>query len=284
MKLKKPSLSAFLLVLLFLTIAIFLFIPYNLNLMSSTIEVNMKHPVIIAHRGGAAYAPENTMAAIEMAMQSKASMIEIDLHMSKDGELIVIHDKTVDRTTNGTGTVSEMSWEELRKLDAGSWYGEEFAGQKIPLFQEVMDRVNGQKNLLIEIKSGVDGYPGIDKKVVETILENNALDWCVVQSFDDQTLIDIHQQWPEIQLHKLIVFKFRLLPVVFDGTFSFYSKKKYQFANAINPHYKFVNQRFVNKMRNAGFEVNVWGGKREDSYEKISHIPVDGWITDFPDY
>lgn len=284
MKIKKPSFTSFLLVLLFLTVIIFLFIPYNLNLMSSTIEVNMKHPAIIAHRGGAAYAPENTMAAIELAMQSKANMIEIDLHMSKDGELVVIHDKTVDRTTNGTGKVSEMTWEDLRKLDAGSWFGEEFAGQRIPSFQEVLDRVNGQKNLLIEIKSGVDEYPDIDQKVVEVILKNNGLDWCIVQSFDDQTLIDIQQQWPQVQLQKLIVFKFRLLPMVFDGTFSFYSKKKYQFVDAINPHYKFVNRRLIQKLHNAGFQVNVWGGKSEDSYEKINHIPVDGWITDFPDY
>lgn len=284
MKIKKLSLASFLLVLLLLTLSIFLFIPYHLNLMSSAIDVNLKQSAIIAHRGASAYAPENTMAAIELAMQSKANMIEIDLHMSKDGELVVIHDKTVDRTTNGTGKISEMTWEEIKKLDAGSWFGEKFAGQRIPSLQEVINRINGEKNLLIEIKSGVEQYPGIEQKVAETILKNNALDWCIVQSFDDQTLIDIHQQYPEVSLQKLIVFKFRLLPMVFDGSISFYSKKKYHFVKAINPHYKFVNQRLIKKLHNDGFRVNVWGGKEEDSYGKIRHIPVDGWITDFPGY
>jgi len=278
----KSKRLSFLIVFIIFCTFVLVFIPFNTHLMSSNASVTDHKPVIIAHRGASGIAPENTLAAIDLAMQSQAEIIEIDVHLTKDGKIVVIHDKSVDRTTNGTGLISELTLGEIRALDAGSWYSESFAGEKIPLLSEVMDMVVGRKKLLIEIKSGVKDYPGIDRKVVEVIKEYDALDWCIVQSFDDKTLMEINRQWPEVCLHKLIVFKFRLLPLAFDGSIRRFTSKKYSFVDAINPHYKFINKRFVKNRHKAGFGVNVWGGKEPDSYEKIRHIPVDGWITDFP--
>ena len=282
MFIKKSRILSVLLVLLVFCIFVLLLVPFNLHSMSSAKTQHTDQPLIIAHRGASGYAPENTLAAIDLAMKSDAQMIEIDVHLSKDGHIIVIHDKTVDRTTNGSGAIKEMTLDELQQLDAGSWFDEKFAGERLPTLQEVMSRINGEKKLLIEIKSGIKAYPGIDRKVAEAVLEADALDWCIVQSFDTPTLKQINDQWPQITLHKLIVFKFRWLPLAFDGGITSFSNKKYDFAEAINPHYRFVNRRFVRNRQNAGLKVNVWGGKAPDSYEKIRHIPVDGWITDFP--
>jgi glycerophosphoryl diester phosphodiesterase len=279
---KKSRFLRALLVLLVFCIFVLLFIPFNLHLMSSTSTNHKDQPLIIAHRGASGYAPENTLAAIDLAMSSDAQMIEIDVHLSKDGHVIVIHDETVDRTTNGSGKVNEMTLDELQQLDAGSWFSDEFAGERLPTLQEVMSLIDGDKKLLIEIKSGIKTHQEIDRKVAEAIINADALNWCIVQSFDTPTLKEFNRNWPQITLHKLIVFKFRFLPLAFDGDITSFSAKKYSYVDAVNPHFKFVNRRFVKNMHQAGLQVNVWGGNSPDSYDQIRHLPVDGWITDFP--
>src|SRR5687767_2479124 len=94
----------------------------------------------VAHRGASGYAPENTIAAFDKGVEMKADYIEIDVQRSKDGELVIIHDTKVDRTTDGTGNVKDLTFEQIRSLDAGSWKGEQFKGEKIPTFDEILDR------------------------------------------------------------------------------------------------------------------------------------------------
>jgi glycerophosphoryl diester phosphodiesterase len=98
---------------------------------------------VIAHRGFSGVAPENTLVAIRRGIEIGADMAEIDVTLSKDGYVVVIHDETLDRTTNGTGPVSDATLEELQRLDAGSWFAPEFAGEKIPTLGEVLDLVRG---------------------------------------------------------------------------------------------------------------------------------------------
>lgn len=128
--------------------------------------------VNIAHRGASGHAPENTMAAFEKAFEMKADYIEIDVQMTKDGELIAIHDTTVNRTTNGTGSVGDYTLEEIQQLDAGSWFGQEFVGERIPTFEEIIDTYRGKIGLLIELKSP-ELYPGVEEKVAEALMERN---------------------------------------------------------------------------------------------------------------
>jgi len=118
----------------------------------------------IAHRGFSKAAPENTLAAYRKAIELRPDFMECDVRRTKDGQLIVIHDKTVDRTTNGKGLVADMTMAELRQLDAGSWVGPEFAGEKLPTFEEVLDLAKGQTVLVIEIKEA-----GTEDLVVEMI-------------------------------------------------------------------------------------------------------------------
>jgi glycerophosphoryl diester phosphodiesterase len=109
----------------------------------------------IAHRGasGKGLAPENTLAAIEMAIEIGVDSVEIDIHLTADGHVAVIHDRTVDRTTNGAGPVDQMTLDELKRLDAGSWFSDEFAGERVPTLQEVLDLVGWRTLLLIEAKT-----------------------------------------------------------------------------------------------------------------------------------
>jgi len=112
---------------------------------------------IAAHRGNSKFFPENTMAAYRSALEMPIDQIEIDLHMTKDGEIVMIHDHTVDRTTDGTGLVREKTLEEIRTLDAGSWKGEQFKGEKIPLFREFLELVKDHPEMTVNVE--LKDYP-----------------------------------------------------------------------------------------------------------------------------
>ena len=122
-----------------------LFSPLSQAFASETITMgDLRKVDNVAHRGASAYAPENTIAAYDKAVKMKADYIEIDVQRSKDGELVLIHDTTVDRTTDGSGKVGDFTFEELRSLDAGSWKGEQFAGEQIPTFDEILIVTTGK--------------------------------------------------------------------------------------------------------------------------------------------
>src|SRR5690554_2404438 len=115
----------------------------------------MKKPVIYAHRGASAYAPENTGAAFRKALDMKADGIELDVHLSKDGHVVVIHDEKVDRTSNGKGLIRDLKLDELKSLDFGAWFSSEFAGEPIMTLDEVLSLLDGWDGILnIELKSG----------------------------------------------------------------------------------------------------------------------------------
>ena len=116
----------------------------------------------IAHRGASGYAPENTLAAFDKAVEMQADYIEIDVQLSKDDLPVVIHDDTLDRTTNGTGNISAYTLQELKSLDAGSWFDKKYAGEKIPSLNEVLEMYGEKINILIELKSP-ELYPGVEE-------------------------------------------------------------------------------------------------------------------------
>ncbi len=137
------------------------------------------HPLVCAHRGRSGVAPENTMAAFEAAIAIGADFLELDVRRTADGEIVCIHDATVDRTTDGSGLVAEMTLAQVRALDAGSWKGAAFAGQRIPLLREVLETIAPRMVVDIEIKDR-----GIAPQVVDLIREANALRRVTIVSFD----------------------------------------------------------------------------------------------------
>jgi len=160
------------------------------------LDTEAARPRVIAHRGFSGVAPENTLAAIQKAIDLGADMAEIDVLLSRDRRVVVIHDATVDRTTDGRGPVADLSLKELRHLDAGSWFSDEFAGEKLPTLAEVLDLVRGRILLNVEIKteavtSEIEG--GIVERVLRLIAERQMDDQVMLSSFDPEALRQARQ-------------------------------------------------------------------------------------------
>jgi glycerophosphoryl diester phosphodiesterase len=147
----------------------------------------------IAHRGGSVCRPENTMAAFKNAIKMGVDYIELDVHMSKDGYPVVIHDASLERTTNGTGKVEDKTLEELKKLNAGSWFSDEFIGEKLPTLEEVMDLAKNKTGIVIEIKKGDNLYDGIEEKIVKLIRDKDMVHDVIVISFNYELLKKVHE-------------------------------------------------------------------------------------------
>jgi len=234
---------------------------------------------IVAHRGGADIGLENTLSCIEKGIASGANMVEIDVHLTKDGYIIVCHDETVDRTTNGKGKIREKTLDEIRKLrivDTKNNLTEEH----IPTLEEVFEIVNGRAKLLIEIKPPSKKHQGIEQKLMEEIEKFDAYSWVVIQSFSDAVLENIHAINPLQRLEKLIICKFPGLPFIIDEKFSKFSFEKYSYISSFNIFYMSATSGFIKKVHNQGKEVKIWTLK---GTEKVRNKPVDGIITDRPD-
>lgn len=154
----------------------------------------------VAHRGFSGAAPENTLAAIRLAMKVKeVEWIEIDVQLSSDGVPVVIHDFTLNRTTNGTGTVRERTWDELKSLDAGRWKSRWFAGERIPTLGEVLDEVRGRLKINIELKTKADGYAGLAAAVLEEVRRRGMERDVVLTSFEPKALLEAKLLAPGIR-------------------------------------------------------------------------------------
>ncbi len=241
-----------------------------------------KHVVITAHRGSAGYAPENTLAAIRKGLASGADRIEVDIHQSKDGQLFIMHDVSVDRTTNGHGLLKNYTSDSLKKLDAGSWFSPEYKGEPVPTLEEAFKLINGKAVFVVELKHGSDMYPGIEEKVIDLIRKYNAYSWVIIHSFDDKVLQRFHQLDHRIELHKLFVFKTNLFPLIYDLKVHFGSLKKYNNVKEISVYYKFVNKPLINAAHRMGFKINAWTVNDPDIARRLIYMGVDGIITDYP--
>lgn len=164
----------------------------------------MKH-LCVAHRGFSGIAPENTLAAFRLALeQSFVHWIELDVQLSKDGVPVVIHDFTLERTTNGTGRIKDSDWKELQQLDAGSWKNAECLGEKIPTLAQVLDLCHGRVSLNIELKTTGDMYPGLEKAVLREIMMREMQNEVVLTSFDRSALRRTKELNPEIRTGLII--------------------------------------------------------------------------------
>ena len=149
--------------------------------------------LIFAHRGASGYAPENTMAAFRLAVEMGADGIELDVHFSKDGELMVIHDSTVDRTTNGTGRVDQMTLQELKALDASNGM-EGFPGSVIPTLDEVYDLLRDTGlQVNVELKTDEGMYPGIEEKCLAVAREKGMSERVIYSSFNHYTIANFRR-------------------------------------------------------------------------------------------
>lgn len=233
----------------------------------------------VAHRGATAYAPENTIAAFDLAVDMKADYIEIDVQRSKDGELVLIHDTTVDRTTDGTGKVGELTFEQLRSLDAGSWKGEQYEGEPIPTFEEILDRYRGKVGILIELKAP-ELYPGIEKQVAEALKERNLdkpqNEKIIIQSFNFESMKTTNELLPLVPIGVLTSNRAHTTPEALQE-FSTY-------ADWFNPSYGIVTEELVNQVHSLGMKIGSWTVRSQEAADFLFEMKVDAIITDYPDY
>ena len=229
-------------------------------------------PLVIAHRGASATAPENTIAAFEQAIVDGADGIELDLHLSSDDQLVVIHDASVGRTTNGSGSVRDRTLRELKRLDAGGWRGPRFEGQRIQTLQEVFERFRDRTRFWIELKGGSNRYPGIEERVVSTIEIYDVLDRALVQSFDRRAVEQIRSLNREIRVGVLT--DRQPLRAVIGSLVPPY---------ALCPRADTITDDDLAQMRAAGLDCYVWTVNEPAQMDRLIDYGVSGIITDRPE-
>lgn len=230
----------------------------------------------IAHRGAAGYCPENTMASFRKALDMNADLLELDIHQTKDGQLVVIHDHTLDRTTDVMGRVCDYTLEQLRGLDAGSWFSREFVGEKIPTLREAFELAGGRVGLLIEIKEP-NKNPGIEQRLADELRHSDfPLAEVIVQSFDQGTIRRFHEIMPDIAVGILVDRK----QSVMDPKLMEYA----EFCNYVNPYLGLVTKELVDRVHNLGMKVFAWTVRSAAVVRPLIDSGVDGLITDYPDY
>ncbi|NMB20676.1 MAG: glycerophosphodiester phosphodiesterase [Firmicutes bacterium] len=228
--------------------------------------------IVMAHRGYSSKAPENTMPAFELALEAGSGGIELDVHMTRDGEVVVIHDATLERTTNGKGSVEDFTLAELRELDAGSWFSSEFKGVQLPTLREVLDLIKDQNVLLnVETKAAL-GYEELNEGVALLIDEYSMWEKTIISSFNHYALVHIKTLRPQARTG-----------ILYNcGLFNPWEYAKSVGASALHPHHKTILPELVEAAQAQGMMVNVWTVDEAVDIERASLAKVDSIITNVP--
>jgi len=224
----------------------------------------------IAHRGASSYAPENTFAAFDLAIRMGARHIELDVEATRDGHIVVIHDDTVDRTTNGSGPVTSHSMTALQALDAGSWFGAQFSGERIPAFDEVLGRYKGRVHIHTEIK-GRSTY--LSQRTADLVRHHGMIDQVTITSFQKARLEEIRAYAAELPTGWL-------LPEVSDDVIA---QARTLGVRQICPRASTVTAELVSRLHAEGFAVRAWGVATEDLMRHVVQAGADGATVNFPD-
>lgn len=238
--------------------------------------------VTIAHRGGRSLAPENTLAAIRAGMATGVDVVEIDVHQTLDSVVVLSHDETLDRCTDGHGRIDETTYAEIQRLDAGSWFGAQYTGERIPTLDEALGLVDGRCTLWIELKAGGD-YPGIERRIVDMIHRHHAEAWAQVISFDGKALRKVHDLDSSIVVQKLMVSNLTLLPWYLDTGLHWGHPKRWDFVEGYIYHHRFVRKALVRRVHRWGKTLMVWTVNSPRRVEQLKRKGVDGIETDAPE-
>ena len=228
-------------------------------------------PLVIAHRGASGAAPENTIAAFELALSEGADAIELDVHLSRDDQPVVIHDFTLERTTSGAGVVGARTVRELKRLDAGGWHGVAFRGQRIQTLQEVLERFRDRTRFWIDLRGGADLYPAIAERVVSALEIYDVLERALVQSFDYRTLAQIRQLNPEVRIAASLAGSSADQALGVAGAVHAVCVDARDFTSAL-----------AGRIREAGLGCYVWLVNDPSDTDRLVAAGVDGIITESP--
>ena len=241
-------------------------------------------PLTIAHRGASGYAPENTLSAFRLAVRMKSDFIELDLQLTKDGEIIIMHDGSVNRTTNGKGEIRRLTLSDVQTLDAGSWFNseypmyarEEYTREKVPSLREVFETFGNRTGYLLETKSPADN-PGLEEKTWALVEQFGLADRVAFQSFSRKSLKKLRKLAPNVQLYQLLWYNH-------PSTISRAKLKEIKkYANGIGVTYNKINEDYVRKAKAAGLSVIPYTINEPSDMDTTASWGVDGIHTDYPD-
>ncbi|MBI3286659.1 MAG: hypothetical protein HYZ68_01290, partial [Chloroflexi bacterium] len=234
-------------------------------------------PLILGHKGAPQVAPENTLASLRVALELGADGVEFDVRPCRSGELVVIHDESVDRTTNGRGRVSSLSLSQLKALDAGSWFHPRFEGERIPTLEVALEVASSASLIDIELKVDVRRRRAhIGRRALGIVAERGLLDRVLFSSFDPFVLWHLRHLDPRVRTGLLLAPRrqaawmraWRMGETSFD---------------VLCPHHQMLNPEFVGRARANGYGLLVWTISEPAEMRRLAQLGIDGLITDRPD-
>jgi glycerophosphoryl diester phosphodiesterase len=236
---------------------------------------DLSYPIIFAHRGASAHAPENTLASFELALSQGADAIELDASLSADGEVVIIHDSTVDRTTDGHGRVAQLSLAELRSLDAGSFFSEKYHGEKIPRLEEVFEAVGKKMFINVELKNSASPRDPLVEKVCALVKKHSMEKRIILSSFLTSDLKRAKRLLPEVPRGLLAL----------DGWMGAWARSfGFSFGDyaALHPYLTDVTKQQIVRVHRLRRRVHVWIVNKAEDMVRLINWGVDGIYTDDP--
>ncbi len=228
--------------------------------------------LIIGHRGAAGVAPENTLRSFALAIEQGADALELDIHVSADGAIVVCHDATVDRTTNGTGSIARLKIADLRTLDAGSWFAPEYAGERLPLLEEVFELVPAHILINIEIKCPYSTE--IATRLLVLLWQYERLNTSIISSFNHKTLVRLKRLQPALRIGLLYSANFQSHPLAAESAgIEIYS---------LHPDYLHLDKEDIKAALDGGFQIFPYTLNMEADWRSLVEANVSGIITDYP--
>jgi glycerophosphoryl diester phosphodiesterase len=228
----------------------------------------MRPVVNVAHRGASGHFPENTLPAFEAAIAAGAAMCELDPQRTRDGAIVVIHDSTVDRTTDGRGKVAAMTLAQLRGLDAGSWRDSSFAGTRIPTLAEALDFAHGCCGLNLELKA-----PGLEAELCHIVHDRQMDGRVLVSSFDWKAVANVRRVAPHLRAGLLAN---RGAARMIDAAVNLG-------AAAINPEVSMITERLCTEAHQRNLTVYAWTVDDASEMRRLIELGVDGIMTNYPE-
>lgn len=226
--------------------------------------------MVIAHRGASSYGPENTLAAFDLALKMRVRHIELDVALTSDNHVVVIHDDKLDRTTNGCGLVTSHTLAALRELDAGLWFGAQFKGERIPTFDEVLARYKGRVHIHTEIKGK---SASLSQRTADLIHKHGMEGQVTVTSFQSVRLEEMRACAPELPMGWLVR----------DLNDSIIAQAHAIGVTQLCPRADTVTREWVDRLHAEGFVVRAWGVGTEELMHRLVQAGVDGMTVNFPD-
>jgi glycerophosphoryl diester phosphodiesterase len=226
----------------------------------------------IAHRGASGYAPENTFAAFKRAVSQGVSFIETDLHLTRDAHFVAIHDETLERTTNGTGSIHELTLAEARRLDAGSWFASEFMGERIPTLEEILEFTK-KHDVVFYLELKPNGFWGGEHALISALRDSGEIPRSVIISFDPAILAALRKIEPTL-----------MTGLLYDGNIDHLFDKAIEIgARQIAVRGDLVTPNFLSQARKRDLQVVCWTVNSPAHMRMLASAGVDGIMSDYPD-